>query len=155
KSGISSRPGGTGGTPGKMKKTRVRKSLSSVLRRLTFQRTRRLSRRGSGLSATCFAGNTYRYLPGRQACQRPRYCSWKPPRTRPAAKISSTCRFKKRCRVWFWNQEDPREELERRLAAICRSFAVKDHELFDEDGRPMLYLNSGVDRPLMLATSTG
>lgn len=62
---------------------------------------------------------------------------------------------KKRCRVWFWNQEDPLDELERRIAAICLAFGVSDEDLLDADGKPMLWLNSGVDEPLLLATVDG
>ena len=60
--------------------------------------------------------------------------------------------IKKRGRVWFWNQEDPLEELERRLAALRVAYKIKAEDLLDENGKPMLYLNSGVDKPLMLGT---
>jgi AAA domain/Bifunctional DNA primase/polymerase, N-terminal/Primase C terminal 1 (PriCT-1) len=59
----------------------------------------------------------------------------------------------KRSRVSFWNQEDPIDELQRRIAAICKAFGIRDEELFDENGKPMLYLNSGVDEPFFLATA--
>lgn len=57
---------------------------------------------------------------------------------------------RKRCRVWYWNQEDDHEELRRRVAAIMQHFGVDWTDL-DFDGRPALYLNSGVDHPLALA----
>jgi AAA domain len=59
----------------------------------------------------------------------------------------------KRSRVSFWNQEDPIDELQRRVAAICKAFGIKDQELLDESGKPMLWLNSGVDDPFFLATA--
>jgi AAA domain len=58
----------------------------------------------------------------------------------------------KRSRVSFWNQEDPIDELQRRVAAICKAFDIKDDEL-NENGKPMLWLNSGVDDPFFLATA--
>ena len=60
----------------------------------------------------------------------------------------------KRERVWLWNQEDDMEEMHRRLAAIMAAFNVSWNDLIDEDGSPMLYLDSGVDAPLMLAKRT-
>jgi hypothetical protein len=53
--------------------------------------------------------------------------------------------------VWYWNQEDDMDELDRRLAAAMQHFGVSwaDTEL---DGRQMLFLSSGVERPLTLAT---
>lgn len=52
--------------------------------------------------------------------------------------------------VWYWNQEDDMDELDRRLAAAMQHFGVSwaDTEL---DGRQMLFLGSGVERPLTLA----
>lgn len=63
------------------------------------------------------------------------------------------CGFKpvRRERVWLWNQEDDLEEMQRRLLAIMQAFNVSWADLNDEAGEPMLYLDSGVDRPLMLA----
>ena len=49
-------------------------------------------------------------------------------------------------RVWVINNEDPREELERRIAAICIHFDVKFTDIADQ-----LYLDSGVDRRLVVA----
>jgi hypothetical protein len=62
---------------------------------------------------------------------------------------------KKRCRVWFWNQEDPLDELERRIAALRIAFDISDEDLLDENGKQMLFLNSGVDDPLLLAEANG
>lgn len=52
--------------------------------------------------------------------------------------------------VWYWNQEDDMDELDRRLAAAMQHFGVSwaDTEL---DGRQMLFIGSGVEQPLTLA----
>jgi hypothetical protein len=72
-----------------------------------------------------------------------------------AAQRDDICGFKvpKRCPVAVWNQEDDLEEMQRRLAAVMASFDV-DWEDIEDNGKPLLYLNSGVDNPLMLATRT-
>jgi hypothetical protein len=69
---------------------------------------------------------------------------------------SDICGFPitRRERVWIWNQEDDREEMDRRLAAIMAAFNVSFADLTDVDGQPMLYIDSGVDAPLMLAKRT-
>jgi hypothetical protein len=41
--------------------------------------------------------------------------------------------------------------MQRRVAAIMKAFDVSWGDLKDEDGSPMLFLDSGVDKPLMLA----
>jgi Bifunctional DNA primase/polymerase, N-terminal/AAA domain/Primase C terminal 1 (PriCT-1) len=66
---------------------------------------------------------------------------------------SDICGFPilKRERVWVWNQEDDIAEMQRRVAAIMKEFDVSWEDLKDEDGSPMLFLDSGVDKPLMLA----
>ena len=46
--------------------------------------------------------------------------------------------IKKRCRVWYWNGEDPYEEIERRIAAACLHYGIKPEEI---EGR--LFINSG------------
>lgn len=58
----------------------------------------------------------------------------------------------KRERVWVWNQEDDIAEMQRRVAAIMKAFGVSWDDLKDEDGSPILFLDSGVDKPLMLAS---
>lgn len=50
-------------------------------------------------------------------------------------------------RVWYINLEDPPEELDRRLAGACLHYGIKYSEL---EGR--LFINSGIDTPLKLAT---
>lgn len=51
--------------------------------------------------------------------------------------------------VWYWNFEDPLEEIERRLAAICMQYGIKHADL---EGR--LFINSGRDTPIVIATDT-
>lgn len=51
--------------------------------------------------------------------------------------------------VWFYNLEDPREEIERRLHATAQRFNVKPEETGNR-----LYLDSGRDAPLIIATET-
>jgi hypothetical protein len=53
-------------------------------------------------------------------------------------------------RVWYWNGEDPLEEIERRVAAICLHFNVTEAQL---GGR--LFINSGRDTDIILATMSG
>jgi hypothetical protein len=55
-------------------------------------------------------------------------------------------------RVWYWNGEDPRDELERRITAVCQLHKIDRDELA-ADGR--LFYDSGHDAPLNFATSTG
>ena len=50
-------------------------------------------------------------------------------------------------RVWYWNGEDPQEELDRRLAAICLHHGISEADI---DGR--LFVNSGRDSPIIVAT---
>jgi hypothetical protein len=56
-------------------------------------------------------------------------------------------------KVWVWCLEDPREELDRRFAAIAKHYKITDEDI---GGR--LFLNSGRDTPLCVArqeTKTG
>jgi hypothetical protein len=50
-------------------------------------------------------------------------------------------------RVWWWNGEDPHEELERRVAA-----AMKFYKLTRDDIEDRLLINSGREMPIVLAT---
>ena len=54
-----------------------------------------------------------------------------------------------RCRVWYWNGEDPLEELQRRLAAICLHYRIDKSDLA---GR--LFLDSGRDQEIVIASET-
>lgn len=49
-------------------------------------------------------------------------------------------------RVWYWNGEDPREELERRVAAIVKHYGIDPEELGDR-----LFLDSGRAMPVCIA----
>jgi hypothetical protein len=51
--------------------------------------------------------------------------------------------------VWIWNGEDPAEEIERRIAAICQYYEIDARTL---EGR--LFLNSGRVDPIKLAAVT-
>lgn len=48
--------------------------------------------------------------------------------------------------VWFYNLEDPREEIERRIAA-----AMQHHDVKPEEIAGRIYLDSGRDHPLTIA----
>ena len=49
-------------------------------------------------------------------------------------------------RVWYFNLEDPMEELQRRVAAICKYFVINAGDLGDG-----LFINSGRTTPLTIA----
>jgi hypothetical protein len=53
----------------------------------------------------------------------------------------------KRSRVWYWNGEDPRDEMERRIAAVCLHYEVDAKEL-----EGWLFIDSGHDMKIRLAT---
>lgn len=55
----------------------------------------------------------------------------------------------KRLRVWYWNGEDPLEETERRIAAICLHFSIKAEEL-----EGWLFVDSGRDQEIVIAQQT-
>ncbi len=57
--------------------------------------------------------------------------------------------------VWIWNNEDDLQEMQRRIASIMRAFNVSWDDMRGEDGEIWLYVTSGVDRPLILATRKG
>lgn len=52
-------------------------------------------------------------------------------------------------KVWYWNGEDPEEEIDRRIAAICMHYGIKP-----EDLEGYLFVNSGRDQKIILATQT-
>lgn len=54
-----------------------------------------------------------------------------------------------RARVWYWNGEDPRDELDRRIVA-----AMIEHKLTPMDIDGHLFVNSGRETPIVLATQT-
>ena len=53
---------------------------------------------------------------------------------------------RQRCRVWYWNGEDPLEETQRRIAAICLHFGVAKEEL-----EGWLFIDSGREQEIILA----
>lgn len=53
-------------------------------------------------------------------------------------------------RVWVWNGEDPREEIERRIAAACLHYGIQPDDIADR-----LMIDSGRDVPISLATANG
>ena len=53
-----------------------------------------------------------------------------------------------RLRVWMWNLEDPRDELERRLCAICQRFGITSEDLGGQ-----LFVDSGREQELCTATT--
>jgi RecA-family ATPase len=55
---------------------------------------------------------------------------------------------KHRCRVWYWNGEDPKDELDRRVAAIC-----KHYRLNKDDLEGWLFLDNR-DREIIITTRT-
>ena len=55
-----------------------------------------------------------------------------------------------RCRVWLHNGEDSREELNRRIVAICQHYKIPQEELQD-----WLFLTSGTEMALKLANGYG
>ncbi len=73
-----------------------------------------------------------------------------------AAGRSDICGFPiaKAQRVAIWNQEDDLDEMQRRIAAVMSKFNVAWDELRDDEGRPMLCVNSGVDSPFYLGRRT-
>ncbi len=55
----------------------------------------------------------------------------------------------RKLRVWYWNGEDPREEIERRVAAIGLHYGLSADDIGDR-----LYMNSGRNSPIIMATDT-
>jgi hypothetical protein len=50
-------------------------------------------------------------------------------------------------RVWYWNGEDPRDEINRRIAAICLHYNLDQKDL-----EGWLFIDSGQDTPICLAS---
>jgi len=59
-------------------------------------------------------------------------------------------RVPERLRVWIWNGEDPREEIERRLAAACIHFGITPEDIGDR-----LFIDSGREMPIVIAQKLG
>ncbi len=52
-----------------------------------------------------------------------------------------------RLRVWYWNGEDPKDEIDRRIAAVCLHYKIDPTEL-----EGWLFVDNGHDMPICLAT---
>jgi hypothetical protein len=52
-------------------------------------------------------------------------------------------------RIWYWNGEDPQDEIERRVLAICLHYNIDPSEI---EGK--LFLDSGRDTEIIVATQT-
>ena len=52
-------------------------------------------------------------------------------------------------RVWYWNGEDPREEIERRIAATCIHYKIGPDDIGDR-----LFFDSGRDTEIIIASQT-
>jgi hypothetical protein len=55
----------------------------------------------------------------------------------------------RRLRVWYWNGEDPQDELERRVVAICRHYSIDQSEL-----EANLFLDNGRETKIIVASQT-
>jgi RecA-family ATPase len=53
----------------------------------------------------------------------------------------------KRLRVWYYNGEDPSEELQRRFAAVCLHYGIEEEDI----GSGYLFVDSGRIMPIVLA----
>lgn len=53
-------------------------------------------------------------------------------------------------RVWYWNGEDPLEEVERRVLAACLHHGIAPEDIGDR-----LFLDSGRDTPIVIAARLG
>lgn len=56
---------------------------------------------------------------------------------------------RKQLSVWYWNGEDPLEEIERHIAALCQHYQISSHDIA---GR--LYIDSGRDTPIIIGQTT-
>lgn len=56
-----------------------------------------------------------------------------------------------RLRVWVFNSEDPRDELERRIMAACIKYKLTPDDVSDANGNGMLYLDTGREQELVIA----
>ncbi|MEM6410232.1 MAG: AAA family ATPase [Pseudomonadota bacterium] len=63
--------------------------------------------------------------------------------------LVAPCMDIKPLRAWYFNLEDPKQELQRKIAASCRHHGLKRHEI---EGQ--LFIDSGLDTPLITATET-
>ena len=54
-----------------------------------------------------------------------------------------------RLRVWLWNLEDPKVETERKIQAVALHYGLTPEDIGDR-----LFVDSGRDQPLVIATAT-
>ena len=54
-----------------------------------------------------------------------------------------------RAQVWYWNGEDPLEEIQRRIAAICLHYNIAGNEL-----EGWLFIDSGREQEIIIARQT-
>jgi hypothetical protein len=52
----------------------------------------------------------------------------------------------RRLKVWYWNGEDPLEEMQRRVAAAAKHYKITEEEIGDR-----LFLDSGLTTPIVIA----
>ncbi|MEY9162821.1 hypothetical protein ABIE78_000940 [Sinorhizobium fredii] len=69
---------------------------------------------------------------------------------RDLLRIGHRFRTDEQLRVWYWNGEDPMDELERQVHAICQHYGLGPNDIY---GR--LFLDSGRDMPIKLVTPSG
>jgi RecA-family ATPase len=55
-------------------------------------------------------------------------------------------RVRRPLRVWYWNGEDPAEEIARRVAALCKYFQICESDIGDR-----LYTDGGRDTKILIA----
>jgi hypothetical protein len=58
--------------------------------------------------------------------------------------------LKQKLRVWYHNGEDPRDEINRRIAAICIHYGLDEQEV-----RQGLFVTCGLDMPVKVASGNG
>lgn len=63
--------------------------------------------------------------------------------------LVAPCMNVDRAKAWYFNLEDPKQELQRKIAATCRY-----HGLSKDDLDSHLFVNSGLDTPLITAAET-
>ena len=56
---------------------------------------------------------------------------------------------RERCRVWYWNGEDPRDEIDRRIAAICIHYKIVQDEVVG-----WLFVDCGREQEIIIARQT-
>jgi RecA-family ATPase len=60
--------------------------------------------------------------------------------------LLGTEHLKQPLRVWYHNGEDPREEINRRIAAVCMHYGLDEQEV-----RKNMFITCGLDMPIKVA----